>query len=187
MLSIQNAKTLEEVVQLLSSKIEESQHRNSKLVNITRHSKVWWNEDCCLSLKKYHLSQSFENWCNFKSLVKKSKCSFFDDKIEEIANKKSGPQELMNWVKKCKLPAIEAIQHKGRSCIELEDLWNTLHNSFNSAQMREVDLHVLDNIPGKSTKSWDSFSKQELIDIIEKCKNLFTPDPDKLTWSYYKK
>ena len=107
--SIQDTETLEEVVQLLSSKIKEFWHRTSKLVNITRHSKAWWNEDCCLSLKKYHLSQSFENWYNFKSSIKKSKCSFFDDKIEEIANKKSGSWELMNWVKKCKLPAIEVI------------------------------------------------------------------------------
>ena len=86
----------------------------------------------------------------------------------------------MNWVKKCKLPAIKAIQYKGHPCIELKDLWNTLHNFFNSAQTREVDLHVLDNIPGKSMKSWDSFSKHELIDMIEKCNNLSVPDPNKL-------
>jgi len=59
--SIQDAETLEEVVQLLSFKIKEFWHRNSKLVNITRYSKAWWNEDCYLSLKKYHLSQSLEN------------------------------------------------------------------------------------------------------------------------------
>ena len=29
----------------------------------------------------------------------------------------------MNWVKKCKLPAIEALQHNGCPYIELEDLW----------------------------------------------------------------
>ena len=38
----------------------------------------------------------------------------------------------MNWVKKHKLPAIKAIQYKEYLCIELEDLWITLHNSFNS-------------------------------------------------------
>ena len=129
--SIQDTETLEKVVQLLSFKIKESWHRNSKLVSITRYSKAWWNEDYCLSLKKYHLSQSLENWCNFKSSVKKSKCSFFNDKIEEIANKKSSLWKLMNWVKKCKLPAIKAIQYEGCPCIELEDLWNTLHNFFN--------------------------------------------------------
>jgi len=92
----------------------------------------------------------------------------------------------MNWVKKRKLSAIEAIQYEGHLYIELEDLWNTLHNSFNSAQMREVDLHVLDDIPGKSMKSWDLFSKQELIDVIDKCNNLSAPGPDKLTWSHIK-
>jgi len=87
----------------------------------------------------------------------------------------------MNWVKKCKLSAIEAIQYKGCPCIKLEDLWNTLHNSFNSTQMREVDLHVLDDIPSKSTKSWDLFSKQELINAIKKCNNSSALSSDKLT------
>jgi len=32
----------------------------------------------------------------------------------------------MSWVKKCKLPAIEAIQYNGQSCIKLNDLWQVL-------------------------------------------------------------
>ena len=39
----------------------------------------------------------------------------------------------MNWVKKYKLLKIEAIQHNGRPCIELGDLWQVLHLSFDSA------------------------------------------------------
>ena len=57
----------------------------------------------------------------------------------------------MNWVKKYKLSVIEAIQYEECSCIELEDLWNALHNSFNSAQAREIDLHVLDDVSDKTT------------------------------------
>jgi len=81
---------------------------------------------------------------------------------------------------------IKAIQYEGCPCIELEDLWNTLHNSFSSAQTREVDLHVLNNIPDKSKSAWNPFSKQELVDVIEKCNNLFALGPDKLTWSHIK-
>ena len=87
---IQNAETLEEVVQSMSSKIEELWQKNSKLIKILRHFKAWWNEDCYLLLEKYYLFQSFENQYNFKRTVKKFKRSFFDDKIEEIANKKYG-------------------------------------------------------------------------------------------------
>jgi len=81
---------------------------------------------------------------------------------------------------------IEAIQYEGCLCIKLEDLWIALHNSFNSAQIQEIDIHVLDDIPNKSMKEWNSFSKQELVDVFEKYNNLSIPGPDKLTWSYIK-
>ena len=152
-----------------------------KAVKITRYSKAWWNNECQLSLDKYQAYQSLKNWCSFKSTVKKTKHLFFDEKIEEIANKKCSTWELMNWVRKQKLPVIEAIQYKEHSCIELKDLWIALHNSFNSAQTREIDIHILDNIPSKPTEEWNSFAKKELIDAIEKCNNLSALGPDKLT------
>jgi len=71
-------------------------------------------------LYKYRQSCSLEKWKDFKSIVKKSKHSFFNEKIDKIANKKYGPWELMNWVKKRKLPAVEAIQYEGCPYIKLE-------------------------------------------------------------------
>ena len=52
----------------------------------------------------------------------------------------------MNWVKKHKLPAIEAIQHNGQLCIKLEDLWQALHLSFNSAQNHQIDCYDLKSL-----------------------------------------
>ena len=93
---ILNAETLEEVVHRLASKVEESWQRNLKAVKITRHSKAWWNDECQLSLDKYWAYQSLENWCSFKITIKKTKCLFFNDKVEEITNKKCSLWELMN-------------------------------------------------------------------------------------------
>ena len=55
----------------------------------------------------------------------------------------------MNWVKKYKLLAIEAIQHNGQPYIKLDNLWQALYLSFNLAQDCQIDLQLLKEIPGK--------------------------------------
>ena len=69
---------------------------NSKQVNITKHSKSWWNKKCRYVLNNYRTIRNLENWKIFKSKVKSIKQSFFDTKIQEIANKKQGPWTLIN-------------------------------------------------------------------------------------------
>jgi len=93
----------------------------------------------------------------------------------------------MNWIKKCKLLAIEAIQYNSQSCIEIDDLWQALHLSFNSAQDCQINPQLLEEIPGKETMKWNPFSKKELFSVIKKCNNSLTPRPDKLSWRHFKK
>ena len=82
---------IEKVTNLLAARIEFVWKSNTKWVWITKHSKSWWNNDCNYALNKYMTTRSLENWKEFKSTVKSSKCIFFDDKIQEITNKKQGP------------------------------------------------------------------------------------------------
>ena len=64
-----------------------------------------------MTLEMSRSSRHLNNWKNFKKTVKTFKCEFFDSKIQEILNKMKGPWELMNWVKKRKLPVIKAIKY----------------------------------------------------------------------------
>jgi len=68
----------------------------------------------------------------------------------------------------------------------LEDLWNALYKSFNSAQEREVDTHFLDEIPDKPTIKWKLFSRNKIINAIKKCNDSLASGPDKLMWSHIK-
>jgi len=118
-------------------------------------------------------------------MVRRTKCEFFDNKIDEIV-KKNRPWELMYWVKQRKLLAIEAIRYNNQPCIELSDLWRALHSSFNSAQSQQVDVNLLNEIPTKEMLTWNKFSKEEILQAIEKCNNSSVPGPDKLSWRHIK-
>ena len=57
----------------------------------------------------------------------------------------------MSWVRKQKLPATETLQHNRHSCIELENLWLALHQTFNFVQNHQVNTNLLNKIPTRST------------------------------------
>jgi len=181
MSNIDNTNKLEQAVHQVGTIINQAWAKNVKKVKISKHSNQWWSDECKRSLENYSASRSLENWKKFKTTVKNVKRSYFDDKIQEIANKSRGPWELMNWTKQRKLPTIEAINHDGQPCLTLDSLWNALHKSFNSAQNRQVDLNILGKIKCKPSQKWSPFSRNKFLSVISKCKDSSAPDPDKLS------
>jgi len=83
-------------VNYLELLINQAWNKNAKRLRITKHSKQWWTEECSKSLNNYRMSRSLENWKKFKKVVRNTKRSYFDTKIQEVTNKSCGPWELMN-------------------------------------------------------------------------------------------
>ena len=92
----------------------------------------------------------------------------------------------MNWIKRSKLPAIEAINYNEHPCLTLDSLWNALHNTFNTALNRQVDLNIINKIEHKPSQDWYPFLKEEFKSVISKCSNTLALGPDKLTWHHLK-
>jgi len=184
--NIDTAENLNLTVNHLGSIIEQMWTKNAKRTRISKHSKQWWSQSCSSAINKYRASRSLENWKAFKSTVKESKRSFFDNKILEIANSRCGPWELMNWTKKRKLPATEAIKFNGSPCLSLDSLWNALHNSFNNALHCQVDVNILNEIEHKPCQPWSTFSSHEFKSAILKCSDSSAPGPNKLSWRHWK-
>ena len=87
----------------------------------------------------------------------------------------------MNCVNKCKLPAIEAIKYNDQQCLNIDNLWNALCSTFNTALYHQVDVEILDEIPDKPTSPWLLFPKEEFRIAIANCNNASAPKPDKLS------
>ena len=104
---------LEQTVQQFTDDTERTWFKHSRNINITRYSKLQWNKECQKELENYSASSNVKNWRKFRNITKKTKCAFFNVKIQETMAKRGGPWELINQVKKHKLPAIEVIQHNG--------------------------------------------------------------------------
>ena len=185
-LTVSNIDELEDVISKFANIIDYSWSKYSKPVRITKHSKSWWNDKCSQDLEKYHLSKSIENWKSFWKTIKIMKREFFDLKIQEIANKKQGPWELMNWVNKHKLSVIETIKYNGSPCLELDIFWQALHSSFNLAQFWTIDEIVLNELGSFSSSVWLEFSEEEFTHTIVNCCNSSSSGPNKLLWGHLK-
>ena len=184
--NISDIPELERVVNNFANIVDSAWMKNSKIINITKHVKSWWNDNYNKDLTKYRFSKNIEDWKAFQKTVKDTKRSFFNLKIQEIANKKHSPWELMSWVNKHKLPAIEMIKYNGQPCLELDDLWQALHSSFNTAQFHQIDENVLNELDLYSLSLWASFSEIDFTSIIIKYNNLSASEPDKLSWRHLK-
>ena len=79
---------LEKAINDLAKDIDNAWTKNSKLTNITKHSKSWWDNNYSRDLKRYRSSKSLEDWKSFYKTVKNTKRLFFDLKVMEIVNKK---------------------------------------------------------------------------------------------------
>ena len=88
---ILNKDDLENIFQEYTRTSEIIWYKHPRYVNVTRRSKDWWNKNCQIKLRNYRSSKLIEDWKSFKSTVKKTKRSFFDDKIQEITSKNWWP------------------------------------------------------------------------------------------------
>ena len=184
--NINDSDKLDNVVHQLGLIINQAWKNNAKKSRLTKHSKQWWSDKCGWALQNYRTSRSLENWKNFKRVVKNVKRLYFDEKIQEIANKRKGPWELTNWINRHKLPATETIKHNGQPCLSPESLWDALHGTFNTAQNCPINIDILNKIDCKLVSLWNPFSKEEFKQAIVKYNDSLAPRPDKLLWRHLK-
>ena len=88
---INDSNDLESIINQLGTIIDQAWKKNTKKSRISKHSKQWWMNDCSWALNNYRALRSLENWKNLNKIMKNIKRSFFDEKIQEITNKRKDP------------------------------------------------------------------------------------------------
>jgi len=71
--NIVNSLCLNSIVNKFANAVKNAWTKNSKIINITVHSKSWWNTKCSNDLDAYRSSRSLEDWKQFKRTVKDMK------------------------------------------------------------------------------------------------------------------
>ena len=90
-MNIQTKEVLEQIVQLFASDTERIWYKHLKVVNITKHSKDWWDKNCHRDLETYRQYKQIEDR---RRLVKKTKHNFFDLKYKKLLKRSMDHENL---------------------------------------------------------------------------------------------
>ena len=63
--NISDTASLDRAVNEFAVAVENAWEKNSKVIDITKHFKSWWDESCSRDLERYRLSKSLEDWKQF--------------------------------------------------------------------------------------------------------------------------
>ncbi|PPQ93215.1 hypothetical protein CVT25_015211, partial [Psilocybe cyanescens] len=174
---------IDAVAQAIADSFSAAWETCSREVTITRCSKLWWTDECSITLQAYREHGLPEDWKLYCKAVKNAKRVFFDSRITEISITNKRTWDLMSWVQQRKLPPCEAIQYQGQPCHALPQLWDALHNTYNSASDCPFDIDILDSIPDMPIWGWVPFSAFEMR---ASCSNVLAPGLDHIKWSVLK-
>ncbi|CAA7270893.1 unnamed protein product [Cyclocybe aegerita] len=152
----------------------------------TKCSKSWWTDECSETFGVYQLSRSLTDYNRFKKACKGAKRGFFNERIAEITTSRKHPWDLMEWVKQHKLPPCEAICNGDWPCHDMDNLWDAIHSTYNSASGRKYDASVLDELPDELVREWADFLEHELLSALKGCSNSSASGPDHVTWVHLK-
>jgi hypothetical protein len=142
---IMSADQTQAVAQAISKVFDSAWTHHTRTKWACARSKSWWDVDCNRAKASVMTSDLPADWMAFKRATRKAKRKHFDERIDKIAHTKLRPWDLMDWVGPPKTPPVEAILYQGVPCTSPDQLWNTLHSTFNSALDRPIDLSVLGN------------------------------------------
>ncbi|KAJ8454337.1 hypothetical protein ONZ51_g13083 [Trametes cubensis] len=116
---------------------------------VTSRSKRWWNARCTEARTALRANRTRETRREFKRAVRKAKADYYEERIAAACEK--GKRSLV---------------HNGQPLVELQDLWQAAHATYNAAADRPVDMSFLDDIPALEERDWPPISTPYVVDLM---------------------
>ncbi|XP_006461007.1 hypothetical protein AGABI2DRAFT_117933 [Agaricus bisporus var. bisporus H97] len=179
----ESAEDLETTMGRVSTAFERAWDAYSEERKPSRHGKKWWNEDCRKAYQEIGENggpRNREMRNKMGKTLRVARRQYFDKQIHSMASDRKRPCDLMPWTRERKMPAVEAIlDSEGNSCNNEEKLFETLHNMYNAADNREVDMSSMyRELEEFEEREWVKFSIQEFHDALKNCAKNTAPGPD---------
>ncbi|KAF7761148.1 hypothetical protein Agabi119p4_10557 [Agaricus bisporus var. burnettii] len=189
---LDSAEELETIMGRVSTAFERAWEAYSEERKPSRHGKKWWNEDCKKAYQEMGENggpRNKEMRNKMRKTLRVARRQYFDKQIHNMASDRKRPWDLMPWTRERKMPAVEAIlDSEGNSCNTEEKLFETLHNTYNAADNREVDVSSMyREIEEFEEREWVKFSIQEFHDVLKNCAKNTAPGPDHVSWRLWKR
>ena len=169
---------------LLQTIIATAWNKYAKTNLVSIRSKSWWNSECSHAKAVFDDTRSKDDYQIFRKVTRETKCSFYEQHIQDIFLEAKCPWNLVGWTKPRHLPTHESISYNGEVCTTLPQLWDSLHASYNSAADRPWDENLLAQVEEWKERDWYPFSASEIQEALSKCSNTSAPGPDHLSWCH---
>ena len=181
---ISDINSLKSIVQFIAHAMERIWTK--KIINIIKHSKIGRMLIITETLKGIGLLNELKIGKNSRVWLKVLNVYSLTRKSKKLLTKVRAHENSWIGSTKKKIPAIKAIKYNNWPCLEIEELWQALHSTFNMAQDCHIDFNLLNEISNKCPMKWLSFVEAEFINAINKYNNLLTLGPNKLSWWHLK-
>lgn len=183
---LESAQDIQAACDRMYERINASFERNSKVSRHTTRSKTWWNDECTRARDLFRDDRSDENRKAYRKTYRKAQREYYDVVIKQATND-GRVWGLTSWTKARPVNTTSGlVDRNGNTLTDPDSIREGFAARFFSAQDRQVDLTLFDELEAKPTRTYEPLTVAEIREVLSKCGNT-APGADHISWRHMKR